>query len=285
MMVLHSVDENIKPLPDAELGTIADYVIKNNVGSELALTTARFSLMDALGCAILALRYPACTKLLGPVIPGTIVPIGVRVPGTSYILDPILAVTDYMCRKNAASNINFLTVKDVLLAMIKAHEIQGIIALENAFNRLGFDHVILVKIASTAIATYLLGGTREQIIDALSQAWLDGVCLRTYRHAPNAGSRKSWAAGDASSRATRLAWLTMQGEMGYPSVLTAKKWGFYDTITHGALRISRTYGSYVMENVLFKVSYPAEFHAQTAVECAVSLFPQVNNRWDQIEKI
>ena len=319
MMVLHSVDENIKPLPDAELGTIADYVIKNNVGSELALTTARFSLMDALGCAILALRYPACTKLLGPVIPGTIVPIGARVPGTSYILDPILAafnigilvrwldfndtwlaaewghpsdnlgailaVTDYMCRKNAASNINFLTVKDVLLAMIKAHEIQGIIALENAFNRLGFDHVILVKIASTAIATYLLGGTREQIIDALSQAWLDGVCLRTYRHAPNAGSRKSWAAGDASSRATRLAWLSMQGEMGYPSVLTAKKWGFYDTITHGALRISRTYGSYVMENVLFKVSYPAEFHAQTAVECAVSLFPQVNNRWDQIEKI
>src|SRR3990167_5486378 len=319
MMVLHSVDENIKPLPDAELGTIADYVIKNNVGSELALTTARFCLMDALGCAILALRYPACTKLLGPVIPGTIVPICVRVPGTSYILDPILAafnigilvrwldfndtwlaaewghpsdnlgailaVTDYMCRKNAASNINFLTVKDVLLAMIKAHEIQGIIALENAFNRLGFDHVILVKIASTAIATYLLGGTREQIIDALSQAWLDGACLRTYRHAPNAGSRKSWAAGDATSRATRLAWLTMQGEMGYPSVLTAKKWGFYDTITHGKLQINKSYGSYVMENVLFKVSYPAEFHAQTAVECAARLFSQVKDRWDQIKKI
>src|SRR3990167_9068886 len=210
-MAIHSVDENIRPPPDVELIAIADYVLRNNIASELALTTARFSLMDALGCAILALRYPTCTKLLGPIIPGTIVSVGARVPGTSYLLDPILAafnigtlvrwldfndtwlaaewghpsdnlgailaVTDYMCRKHAASNINFLTVKDVLLAMIKAHEIQGIIALENAFNRLGFDHVILVKIASTAIATYLLGGTREQIIDALSHSWLVGVCL------------------------------------------------------------------------------------------------------------
>lgn len=319
-MVLHSVDENIKPLPDAELVTIADYVVRNNPVSELALTTARFSLMDALGCAILALQYPACTKLLGPIIPGTIVPVGARVPGTSYLLDPILAafnigslvrwldfndtwlaaewghpsdnlgailaVTDYISRKNDGHPAQSFTVKDVLLAMIKAHEIQGILALENAFNRLGFDHVILVKIASTAVATYLLGGTHQQIIDALSQAWVDGACLRTYRHAPNAGSRKSWAAGDATSRATRLAWLTMQGEMGYPSALTAKKWGFYDTVMHhGKLQITRPYGCYVMENVLFKVSYPAEFHAQTAVECAVMLYPQIKNRWDEIEKI
>lgn len=316
-MALHSVDENIKPHPDSELIAIADYVLKNNVGTELALTTARFCLMDALGCAILALQYPACSKLLGPIIPGTIVPVGARVPGTSFLLDPILAafnigtlvrwldfndtwlaaewghpsdnlgailaVTDYLCRKNP--NEKCLKVKDVFHAMIKAHEIQGILALENAFNRLGFDHVILVKIASTAVATHLLGGNREQITNALSQAWLDGACLRTYRHAPNAGSRKSWAAGDATSRAVRLAWLTMQGEMGYPSALTAKKWGFYDTVTHGNLKINRPYGSYVMENVLFKVSYPAEFHAQTAVECAVALFPKVQNRWDQIEKI
>ncbi|OGT37489.1 MAG: 2-methylcitrate dehydratase [Gammaproteobacteria bacterium RIFCSPHIGHO2_12_FULL_37_14] len=318
-MAIHSVDENIRPPPDVELIAIADYVLRNNIASELALTTARFSLMDALGCAILALRYPTCTKLLGPIIPGTIVSVGARVPGTSYLLDPILAafnigtlvrwldfndtwlaaewghpsdnlgailaVSDYLCRKNTARNITPFTVKDVLLAMIKAHEIQGILALENSFNRLGFDHVILVKIASTAIATHFLGGTRDQIIDALSQAWIDGACLRTYRHAPNAGSRKSWAAGDATSRATRLAWLTMQGEMGYPSALTAKKWGFYDAVSHKKLSISMPYGSYVMENVLFKVSYPAEFHAQTAVECAVSLFPQVQNRWDDIEKI
>src|SRR3990167_7958357 len=316
-MAIHSVDENIRPPPDVELIAIADYVLRNNIASELALTTARFSLMDALGCAILALRYPTCTKLLGPIIPGTIVSVGARVPGTSYLLDPILAafnigtlvrwldfndtwlaaewghpsdnlgailaVSDYLCRKNP--NEKCLKVKDVLLAMIKAHEIQGILALENAFNRLGFDHVILVKIASTAVAAYLLGGNREQITNALSQAWLDGACLRTYRHAPNAGSRKSWAAGDATSRATRLAWLTMQGEMGYPSALTAKKWGFYDTVTHGKLQINKSYGSYVMENVLFKVSYPAEFHAQTAVECAARLFSQVKDRWDQIKKI
>ncbi len=318
-MALHTVDQNIKSPPDAELVAIADYVVSQQSVSDLALTTARFCLMDALGCGILALRYPACTKLLGPIIPGTIVPVGARVPGTSYLLDPILAafnigtlvrwldfndtwlaaewghpsdnlgailaITDYLCRKNIAHQRNPLTVKDVLLAMIKAHEIQGVLAIENAFNRLGFDHVILVKIASTAMATSLLGGTREQIIDALSQAWLDGACLRTYRHAPNAGSRKSWAAGDATSRATRLAWMTMQGEMGYPSVLSAKKWGFYDRILQEPLKINRKYGCYVMENVLFKVSYPAEFHAQTAVECAVRLHPQIKNRLDQIEKI
>lgn len=319
-MALHSVDENIRPASDVELVTIADYVAHHPIESELAFTTARYCLMDALGCAILALQYPACTKLLGPIIPGTTVPIGARVPGTSFMLDPILAafnigtlvrwldfndtwlaaewghpsdnlgailaLADYLSRKQIAQKKAPLLVKDVLSAMIKAHEIQGVLALENGFNRLGFDHVILVKIASTAVATHLLGGTREQIIDALSQAWLDGAALRTYRHAPNTGSRKSWAAGDATSRATRLAWLTMQGEMGYPSALTAKKWGFYDAVLRGQpLQISRNFDAYVMENVLFKIAFPAEFHAQTAVECAVQLHPQIINRLDEIEKI
>jgi 2-methylcitrate dehydratase len=313
-----TVEQNIRPAADAELVAIADYVVNTPISSELAYTTARYCLLDALGCAILALQYPACSKLLGPIVPGTTVPAGTRVPGTKFILDPILAafnigtlvrwldfndtwlaaewghpsdnlgailaVADYVNRAHSSSRA--LTMKDVLTAMIKAHEIQGILALENAFNRLGFDHVILVKIASTAVATHLLGGTREQIIDALSQAWLDGACLRTYRHAPNTGSRKSWAAGDATSRAVRLAWLTLQGEMGYPSVLSSKKWGFYDNLMHGqALRIPRPFGSYVMENVLFKISYPAEFHAQTAVECAVQLHPQIMQRLEQIEKI
>lgn len=319
-MALHMVDENTRPAPDAELVSIADYVTRGNIDSELAFTTARYCLMDALGCGILALQYPACTKLLGPIVPGTTVPVGARVPGTNYILDPILAafnigtivrwldfndtwlaaewghpsdnlgailaVADYLSRKRLSEGKAPILVKEVLAAMIKAHEIQGVLALENGFNRLGFDHVILVKIASTAIATYLLGGNREQIVNALSQAWLDGAALRTYRHAPNTGSRKSWAAGDATSRATRLAWLTMQGEMGYPSALTAKKWGFYDTIMHGKpLRIGRPFGTYVMENVLFKISFPAEFHAQTAVECAIRLHPEIKNRLDQIEKI
>ncbi|VVC76082.1 2-methylcitrate dehydratase [Aquicella siphonis] len=319
-MALHTVDENIRPAHDTELVTIADYVTQHNPGSELALTTARYCLMDAIGCAMLALQYPACTKLLGPVIPGTTVPVGARVPGTSYMLDPILAafnigtlvrwldfndtwlaaewghpsdnlgailaLCDYLSRKNLGENKQPLLVKDILNAMIKAHEIQGVLALENGFNRLGFDHVILVKIASTAIAAQLLGGNREQIMNALSQAWLDGAALRTYRHAPNTGSRKSWAAGDATSRAVRLAWLTMQGEMGYPSVLTARKWGFYDAIMKGQpLKISRPFGCYVMENVLFKISFPAEFHAQTAVECAIRLHPQIINKLDEIEKI
>ncbi len=316
----HTVDENIRPNPDKELVSIADYVMRNDLKSELAFTTARYCLMDALGCGILALRYPACTKLLGPIIPGTTVPVGARVPGTNYLLDPIqaafnigalvrwldfndtwlaaewghpsdnlgaiLAVTDYMSRQKISQGQSPFLVKDVLSAMIKAHEIQGVLALENGFNRLGFDHVILVKIASTAVATFLLGGKREQVIDALSQAWLDGAYLRTYRHAPNAGPRKSWAAGDATSRATRLAWLTMQGEMGYPSVLTAKKWGFYDTVMRGQpLKFAQPFGTYVMENVLFKISFPAEFHAQTAVECAIKLHPEIKDKLNQIEKI
>lgn len=319
-MTLHTADHNVKPAPDAELVSIADYVLRDDIKSELAFTTARYCLMDALGCAILALQYPACTSLLGPIIPGTFVPLGARVPGTDYLLDPILAafnigtqvrwldfndtwlaaewghpsdnlgailaVTDYLSRQRLASGQNPILVKDVLSAMIKAHEIQGVLALENGFNRLGFDHVILVKIASTAVATYLLGGTREQIINALSQAWLDGAALRTYRHAPNTGSRKSWAAGDATSRAVRLAWLTLQGEKGYPSALTAKKWGFYDSLMRGeALKRSRAFGTYVMENVLFKISFPAEFHAQTAVECAIQLHPQIKNKLDAIDKI
>lgn len=318
--MLDTVDQNIRPAPDAELVSIADYAAKSSLTSELAYTTARYCLMDALGCAILALQYPACTKLLGPIVPGTSVPIGTRVPGTDFLLDPILgafnigtlvrwldyndtwlaaewghpsdnlgailAVTDYLSRKNLAEGRSPLLVKDVLTALIKAHEIQGVLALENGFNRLGFDHVILVKIASTAVATQLLGGSREQIADALSQAFIDGATLRTYRHAPNTGSRKSWAAGDATSRAVRLAWLTMQGEMGYPSALSTKKWGFYDAILGGKpLKIARPFATYVMENVLFKVKFPAEFHAQTAVEGAIILHPQIKNRLDEIEKI
>lgn len=319
-MALHMVDENIKAAPDEELVSIADYVIGHHLKSELAYTTASYCLMDSLGCALLALQYPACTKLLGPIVAGTRVPIGSRVPGTSYVLDPILAafnigalvrwldfndtwlaaewghpsdnlgailaVADYVSRKNSAENKKPLYVKDILTAMIKAHEIQGILALENGFNRLGYDHVLLVKIASTAVAAQLLGASHEQIIDALSQAWLDGAALRTYRHAPNTGSRKSWAAGDAASRAVRLAWLTLQGEMGYPSALTAKKWGFYDTVMKGGkLEINKPFDAYVMENVLFKISFPAEFHAQTAVECAIALHAQIKNKLDQIKKI
>jgi 2-methylcitrate dehydratase len=317
---MHTVDENNRPAPDAEFVKIADYVAQQSITSELAYTTARYCLMDSLGCAILAFQHPDCTKLLGPIIPGTTVPIGARIPGTAYMLDPILAafnigtlirwldfndtwlaaewghpsdnlgailaVADYQSRKNLAAGKAPLRVRDVLTAMIKAHEIQGILALENSFNRLGFDHVILVKVASTALATYLLGGSRDQIMDALSQVWIDGTNLRAYRHAPNAGSRKSWAAGDATSRAVRLAWLTLQGEMGYPSALSAKKWGFNDAYLQGKpLHFTHPLGSYVMENVLFKISYPAEFHAQTAVECAVQLHPVIKNKIDPIEKI
>jgi 2-methylcitrate dehydratase len=305
---------------DEIITTIANYTARPISFSALSLNTARLCLMDALACAILALKYPACTKLLGPIIPDTTVPIGARVPGTNFFLDPILAAfnigtmirwldfndtwlaaewghpsdnlgailacADYKSRKLLAEGKSPLTIKDVLNAMIKAHEIQGILALDNAFNRLGFDHVILVKIASTAVAAQLLGGTETDICNALSQAWLDGACLRTYRHAPNTGSRKSWAAGDATSRAVRLAWLTLQGEMGYQTPLTTKKWGFYDSVMQGQpLRLSRSFDSYVMENVLFKISFPAEFHAQTAVECAIQLHPNIIKNINNISKI
>jgi 2-methylcitrate dehydratase len=311
---------NVRPDPDKVLVDIADYVLNHGIASQEAYNTARLCLMDTLGCGLEALSYPACTKMLGPVVPGTVVPNGAKVPGTQFQLDPvqaafnigamirwldfndtwlaaewghpsdnlggILATADWLSRTALAGGKQPLIVRDVLTAMIKAHEIQGVMALENSFNRVGLDHVVLVKLASTAVVTRMLGGNRDDIINAISQAWVDGQSLRTYRHAPNTGSRKSWAAGDATSRAVRLALITMKGEMGYPSVLTAKTWGFYDVLFKGnQFKFQRPYGSYVMENVLFKISFPAEFHAQTAVECAMQLHPQVRDRLDQIQKI
>ena len=295
-----------RPPYDQVLVDIADYVCAFTIESGLAYTTARNCLIDTLGCGLEALEYPACTKLLGPIVPGTLVPNGAKVPGTAFQLDPvqaafdigamirwldfndtwlaaewghpsdnlggILAVADWLSRTAVAAGHTPLTMRAVLTAMIKAHEIQGCLALENSFNKVGLDHVVLVKVASTAVVAQLLGLTRGQILDALSLAWVDGQSLRTYRHAPNTGSRKSWAAGDATSRAVRLALMVRAGEMGYPSVLTAKVWGFYDVLFRGRpFAFQRPYGSYVMENVLFKISYPAEFHAQTAVEAAMTL--------------
>src|ERR1700733_9470983 len=300
-MSVHATGE--RPPYDQVLVDIADYVSSYTIESELAYVTARNCLIDTLGCGLEALEYPACTKLLGPIVPGTIVPNGARVPGTAFQLDPvqaafnigamirwldfndtwlaaewghpsdnlggILAVADWLSRSKSQAPI---TMRQVLTAMIKAHEIQGCLALENSFNKVGLDHVVLVKVASTAVVAQMLGLSRDQILDALSLAWVDGQSLRTYRHAPNTGSRKSWAAGDATSRAVRLALMVQAGEMGYPSVLTAKVWGFYDVLFRGRLlSFQRPYGSYVMENVLFKISFPAEFHAQTAVEAAMTL--------------
>jgi len=305
---------------DQVLQDIADYVIDYKVVSEEAVSTARNCLMDTIGCGLLALKYPNCTRHLGPIVPGTKVENGARVFGRSFELDPvkaawdigtivrwldfndtwlaeewghpsdnlgaIMALSDYISRVNIANHKSPLSIKDVLEYMIKAHEIQGIIALENSFNKVGLDHVLLVRVASTAVATHMLGGNRDQIISALSQAWVDGSSLRTYRHAPNAGSRKSWAAGDATSRAVRLAMMTMAGEMGMPSVLTTPEWGFYDVSFKGReFSFSKKYGSYVMENILFKISYPAEFHAQTAVECALLLYPQIKKKLNEIERI
>ena len=315
-----NVDLNVRPDPDSELVDIADYVTGYKINSADAYDTARNCLIDTLGCGFLAQRFPECTKHLGPIVPGTTVLNGARVPGTQFELDPvkaawdigcmirwldfndtwlaaewghpsdnlggILAVADYVSRTNVARGKAPLVMRDVLTAMIKAHEIQGCLALENSFNRVGLDHVLLVRVASTAVVTQLLGGSRDQIVDALSHAWVDGSSLRTYRHAPNAGPRKSWAAGDATSRAVRLAMLVLKGEIGYPSALTAPKWGFYDVSFKGQpFKFQRGYGSYVMENVLFKISFPAEFHAQTAVEAAVTLHPKVAGRLDQIDRI
>ena len=299
-----------RPNPDQVLVDIADYIRSAPIDSALAIETARHCLLDTLGCGLEALEYPACTKLLGPLVPGTIVPNGARVPGTRFQLDPvqaafnigamirwldfndtwlaaewghpsdnlgaILAVADWLARNAGGTGKKPPLMRDVLIAMIKAHEIQGVLALENSFNRVGLDHVVLVKVASTAVVAQMLGLDREQIINAISLAWVDGQSLRTYRHAPNAGSRKSWAAGDATSRAVRLALIAKTGEMGYPSVLTAKTWGFYDVSFKGQpFKISRPYGSYVMENVLFKISFPAEFHSQSAVEAAMTLHGQL----------
>ncbi|WP_200626135.1 2-methylcitrate dehydratase [Pseudomonas sp. LAM2023] len=327
-----NVDLNDRPDYDQVLQTLADYALGYRVESPEALDTARNCLMDTLGCGLLALRFPECSKLLGPLVEGTVVPNGARVPGTSYRLDPvkaawdigctvrwldyndtwlaaewahpsdnlggILAVADHLSQKRVAAGETPLLMRDVLETMVMAHEIQGVLALENAFNRVGLDHVILVKVASTAVCARLMGANREQMLSALSHAFVDGQALRTYRHAPNAGSRKSWAAGDASSRGVRLADIALRGEMGVPSVLTAPQWGFYDVLfshtnkdlalkpaEQQALRVPQALGSYVMENVLFKVSFPAEFHAQTACEAAVSLHPRVRNRLHEVDRI
>ena len=315
-----NVDINVRPPADAEIQAIADYVMAEPSFSQEAYQTARYCLMDTLGCGFLALRYPACSKHLGPIVPGTLVPNGARVPGTQHELDPvkaawdigcivrwldfndtwlaaewghpsdnlggILAVADYVSRSPSSRLPTSLTGRDLLTAMIQAHEIQGCLALLNSFNRVGLDHVILVRIASTAVVTRLLGGNRDQVVDAVSHAWLDGSALRTYRHAPNTGPRKSWAAGDATSRAVRLAMLVLKGEIGYPSALSAKGWGFYDVSFKGEkFQFQRDYGCYVMENILFKLSYPAEFHAQTAVEAAVRLHPHVVGRFEEISRI
>jgi 2-methylcitrate dehydratase len=311
---------NVRPKPDGVLVDIADYVARYKITSKEAFDTARNCLIDTLGCGFEALSYPACTKLLGPVVPGTVVPNGAKVPGTPFQLDPvqaafnigamirwldfndtwlaaewghpsdnlggILAAADWLSRTAVAAGKPPLVMKDVLVAMIKAHEIQGVLALENSFNRVGLDHVVLVKVASTAVVANMLGLAHDEVINAVSLAWVDGQSLRTYRHTPNTGSRKSWAAGDATSRAVRLALIAKTGEMGYPSVLTAKTWGFYDVLFRGnAFKLPRPYGSYVMENVLFKISFPAEFHAQTAVECAMALHPKVKDRIDDIRRI
>jgi 2-methylcitrate dehydratase len=308
---------NIRPKPDKVLTDIADYVTKYQVTSAEAYETARYCLMDTLGCGFEALEYPACTKLLGPIVPGTVAPNGAKVPGTQFQLDPvqaafnigamirwldfndtwlaaewghpsdnlggILATADWLSRNNPQKP---LLMRDVLTGMIKAHEIQGVLALENSFNRVGLDHVVLVKVASTAVVSQLLKLDYDEIVNAVSQAWVDGQSLRTYRHAPNTGSRKSWAAGDATSRAVRLALISKTGEMGYPSVLSAKTWGFYDVLFKGSeFKFQRPFGSYVMENVLFKISFPAEFHSQTAVEAAMQLHPAVKNRIEDIRKI
>ena len=297
---------NVRPKPETVLTKIADYATKYSIRSADAFETARYCLIDTLGCGFEALKYPACTKLMGPIVPGTVVPNGAIVPGTQFQLDPvqaafnigamirwldfndtwlaaewghpsdnlggILATADWLSRTAIANGKQPLVMKDVLAGMIKAHEIQGVLALENSFNRVGLDHVVLVKVASTAVVANMIGCTYDEVVNAVSQAWVDGQSLRTYRHAPNTGSRKSWAAGDATSRAVRLALISKTGEMGYPSVLSAKGWGFYDVLFKGQeFKFQRPFGSYVMENVLFKISFPAEFHSQTAVECAMQI--------------
>jgi 2-methylcitrate dehydratase len=319
-MAHHDIRSAQRPDPDQAMVDIANYVTDYRIDSAEAFTTARYMLLDSIGCAMLAMKHPECTKHLGPVVPGATLPGGAKVPGTSFELDPvqaaynigvqvrwldfndtwlaaewghpsdnlgaILAVADYLDRKHQREGGKPVLVRDVLSAAIKAHEIQGSYALLNSFNRVGLDHVILVRLASTAVATYMLGGGKEEIVNAVSHSWLDGGALRTYRHAPNAGPRKSWAAGDACRRAVTHALNAVKGCVGYPSALTARTWGFYDVLFKGnAFQFERPFGAYVMENVLFKISYPAEFHAQTAVECAMELHPQVAGRLDQISRI
>src|SRR3990167_1185284 len=307
--------DNTRPPVDREIQDIVRYVLDTTPPSQTALETAWYVFLDSFACALMALRYPNCTRLLGPIVPGATCPGGARVPGTTYQLEPVqaafnfgsmirwldfndtwlaaewghpsdnlgglLMLADYLCQQGQT-----ITLHQLLCAAIKAHEIQGVLALQNSFNRVGLDHVVLVKVATTAVAAQLLGADFETLCNAISLAWVDGQSLRTYRHAPNTGSRKSWAAGDATSRGVRLALLAHQGEMGYPSVLTAPHWGFYDVSFKGQrFQFPRLYGHYVMENVLFKISYPAEFHAQTAVECAIQLHPKVIQRLSDIDHI
>jgi 2-methylcitrate dehydratase len=311
-----SVVPNVRPAPDRLLVELADYARDYGPDSAEAMETARYCFMDSLGCALLALRFPECRRHLGPVVAGAQLSYGARIPGTDWQLEPvhaafnigtmirwldfndtwlaaewghpsdnlggILALADFLSRSGRRS----FTVRDALVSMIKAHEIQGVLALNNSFNRVGLDHVLLVRVATAAVATAMLGGTRAQILSALSNAWSDGGTLRAYRQAPNTGPRKSWAAGDATSRGVRLALLALQGEPGYPSALSAKGWGFSDVLFHGRpIGLQRPLGSYVMENILFKVSFPAEFHAQTAVECAFALHAEVKDRIEEVEKI
>ncbi len=319
-MSSHDIRSAARPDPDQAMVDIANYVVDYQIDSSEAMDTARYMLLDSLGCAMMAMRHPECVKHLGPLVPGATMAGGVKVPGTSFELDPvqaaynlgvqirwldfndtwlaaewghpsdnlgaILSVADYLSRKALREGGAPVLVGDVLKAAIKAHEIQGVYALNNSFNRVGLDHVILVRLASTAVVTGMLGGGRDEIINAVSNSWIDGGALRTYRHAPNAGPRKSWAAGDACRRAVTHALNALKGCAGYPSALTAKTWGFYDVAFRGkAFEFERGFGSYVMENVLFKISYPAEFHAQTAVECAMQLHPEVLGRLDQVERI
>lgn len=317
---MHVQSRTHRPAPDTLLTQIADYVLDYEIDSDLAWSTARACLIDTLGCGLEALDYPACVKLLGPIVRGTLVPQGARVPGTNFKLDPIqaafnigtiirwldfndtwlaaewghpsdnlgaiLATADWLSRQAQTAGEPPLTMRHVLAAMIKAHEIQGVLALNHAFNRAGLDHVLLVKVASTAVSGQLLGLNRDELINALSLAWVDGQALRTYRHAPNTGSRKSWAAGDATARGLRLALMARTGEMGYPAALSTPVWGFCDASFRGqAITLAQPLSSYVMENILFKISFPAEFHAQTAVECALRLHPELLNRWDEISRI
>ena len=311
---------NVRPAYDKVIAQMAAYADRYQVKSELALETAHYCLIDSLGCGFEALGYPACTKLLGPLVPGTIVPHGARVPGTSFVLDPvraafnigalvrwvdyndafygetvihpsdtfsgIVAVADWMSRTRVANGKPPLVMSDVLKAAVKSYEIMGCLALENGFTRAGLDHTILVKIAVTAVVTKMLGGTREEIMNALSNAWVDGHPLATFRRKPNTGSRKSWAAGDAAGRAVRLALMAVKGEMGYPSALTAKTWGFYEVLFKGQpFKFQRQFGSYVIENVQFKIAYPTAFHGQTGVEAAIKLHPLVKDQLEDIESI
>lgn len=304
---------------DDVIEAIADYTLQDNVGDQESLSVAKDVIMDSMGCAILSLNYEACTKLLGPIVPMNI-EVGSKVPGTSYYLDPvqgsfnfgtmirwldyndcwlaqewghpsdnlggILMIADYISRKNVSEDQAPLTMKDVSQALIKTHEIQGVLALDNSLNRQGLDHVLFVKVATAAVATQLLGGSKQQIMNAVSNAWIDNSSLRTYRHFPNAGSRKSWAAGDATSRGVWLALMSLRHEMGYPTALTDEQWGFEDVLMSGkSITLAQPFKDYVMKNILFKISYPAEFHAQTAAECAIELHPQVKDQLDEISEI